>query len=66
MGRSAGAAGGMPPGTSASSPFPPPVGTSPGTLSYVTSHHCSQHACREQCLSRSARGHGSAGHISVP
>ena len=65
-GRSSGAAGGMPPDTFPSSPFPPPAGTSPGPLSYETGHQCSRHACREHCQFHSARGHGSTGRPSAP
>ena len=65
-GRSAGAAGGMPPITSSSSPFPTPVGTFTGPRPYGTWHQCSRHACRENCLSYSDRGHRSVGHPSTP
>ena len=65
-GRSAVAAGGMPPGKSTSSLFPPPVGISTVLLSYVTCHQCSGNTCREHCPSHSTRGHGSVGRPSAP
>ena len=58
-GRSAVAAGGMPPDTPASSPFPPRAGTSMGPFSCATGRRCSRPACREHCLSLAARSHGS-------
>ena len=62
---SAGADGGMPPGTSASSHFPTHVGTSPGVLLYVTWYQCSRHACSEHCPYYSVRD-GSGGRRSAP
>ena len=64
--RSACAAGDMLLVTSASSASPPPADTSPLFSLCGSWRQCSQNACREQCQSRSTRGHGSGGLPSVP
>ena len=58
--------GGKPPDTYSSSPAPLLVDTFPVSSPNGTNHLCSQRACREQCQSHSARGHGSGGHPSFP
>ena len=63
---SVGIVGGMTPITSSSLPALPPVDTFPVSLPNGTWHICSRRACREQCQSHYARGHGSGGHPYVP
>ena len=65
-GRSAGATGGKPPGTSVFFPFPPHLGTALDPLYCASGRRCSRPTCLGHCLSPADRGLISAGCPSFP